>query len=279
MTRSGNRLNTKDDLKVAISVVWYAADVVARSLARVGGRRPEPRFVVLYYHGIDDGTRVGFARQMEALSRHATVVRASHTGELPDTTGCVAITFDDAFRSVLENAIPELLSRSFESTIFVPVEFMGRTPTWATEAPGLDRERVMTAEELRSLPELVELGSHTLKHPHLTMLDEAELREEIVASRVKLATLRDRPVTLLAFPYGDYNDRVVRMCREAGYERVFMIEPRPADPHGDDFVRGRVAVEPSDGRVKFYLKARGAYAWMTYASALKAAIAGWRRRR
>ena len=269
---------TKDDLKVAISAVWYSADVVARSLTRLAGRRPKPRFVVLYYHGVDDGARQGFARQMEALARNATVVQASHTGELTSKTWCVGITFDDAFRSVLDNAIPELLSRSLQSTIFVPVEFIGRTPAWASEGPGLDREQVMTAEELRSLPDLVELGSHTLKHPHLTTLDEAELREELVTSRVKLETVRDRPVRLLAFPYGDYDERVVRACREAGYERVFMIDPQPAHPGGGDFVRGRVAVEPTDGRLTFYLKARGAYAWMTYASALKAGVTGWRRR-
>ena len=171
---------------------------------------------------------------MEALARNATVVQASHTGELTSKTWCVGITFDDAFRSVLDNAIPELLSRSLQSTIFVPVEFIGRTPAWASEGPGLDREQVMTAEELRSLPDLVDLGSHTLKHPHLTTLDEAELREELVTSRVKLETVRDRPVRLLAFPYGDYDERVVRACREAGYERVFMIDPQPADPGGGD---------------------------------------------
>jgi peptidoglycan/xylan/chitin deacetylase (PgdA/CDA1 family) len=269
---------TKDDLKVAISAVWYSADVVARSLMRVAGRRPKPRFVVLYYHGVDDGTQPGFARHMEALARQATVVRASHTGELPDQTWCVGITFDDAFRTVLKNAIPELLSRSLQSTIFVPVEFIGRTPAWASEGPGLDREEVMTAEELQSLPELVELGSHTLRHPHLTTLAEPELREELVASRVKLEALLDRPVRLLAFPYGDYDERVVQVCREAGYERLFMIDPQLADPSGGDFVRGRVAVEPTDGPLTFYLKARGAYAWMTHASALKARVAGWRRR-
>ena len=269
---------TKDDLKVAISAAWYSADVVARSVMRVAGRRPKPRFIVLYYHGVDDGTQQGFARQMDALARHATVVRASHTDELPDKAWCVGITFDDAFRSVLENAIPELLSRSLHSTIFVPVEFIGRTPGWESEGPGLDREQVMTAEELRSLPDLVELGSHTLNHPHLSTLDDAQLRDELVTSRVRLETVRDRPVGLLAFPYGDYDERVVRACREAGYERVFMIDPKLADPSGGDFVRGRVAVEPTDGRLTFYLKARGAYAWMTYASALKDGVTGWRRR-
>lgn len=262
----------KDDVKVAISAIWYSSDLIVRRLMRLIGRRVKPRFVVLYYHGVDHASHGEFARQMDALARHATVLSASYTGKLPDAAPCVAITFDDAFRSVLENAVPELLSRSLQATIFVPVGFIGRTPAWETEGPGLDREQVMTADELRSLPDLVELGSHTLKHPHLTMLAESELKEELLRSREELSAVRDRPVNLLAFPYGDHDDRVVRACREVGYERVFAIEPRPADPSGGDFVRGRVAVEPGDGRLKFYLKTRGAYAWMTYASALKAGL-------
>ena len=47
----------------------------------------------------------------------------------------------------------------------------------------------MTCDELRSLPELIELGSHSLSHPHLTRIDAARLREEVTTSRHKLAEL------------------------------------------------------------------------------------------
>jgi hypothetical protein len=86
-------------------------------------------------------------------------------------------------------------------------------------------------------------------------------------------------VTLLAFPYGEYDRRVVAACRQAGYERVFGIDPWPADAAGRDFVRGRVSVEPTDSPLMFYLKARGAYGWMIHASALKRRLARFRRSR
>jgi peptidoglycan/xylan/chitin deacetylase (PgdA/CDA1 family) len=214
---------------------------------------------------------------MQTLSRSTTVVRAAHGGGLPDGSSCVAITFDDAFRSVGANAVPELLRRGFPATIFVPVDCLGKTPGWEMESDVEDQ--VMTCDELRSLPEIIELGSHGLSHPHLTRIDAARLREEVTTSREKLAQLVGSQVSLLAFPYGDYDDRVVGTCRQAGYERVFAIDPWPADPCGRDFVRGRVPVKPNDGRLIFYLKARGAYGWMTHASALKRRLVRWRETR
>jgi peptidoglycan/xylan/chitin deacetylase (PgdA/CDA1 family) len=275
--KRGNGASASRRAKVAISVLWYSGTALSRGLMRLVGRRPAARFVVLYYHEVPTEARSRFARQMEALTRGTTVVRAAHTGALSDGGSYVAITFDDAFRSVRTNALPELLSRGFPATIFVPVDFLGQKPGWEIR-DGVNEE-VMTCEELRSLPELIELGSHSLSHPHLTRIDAARLREEVDTSRHKLAELLGSDVSLLAFPYGEYDDRVVDRCSEAGYERVFGIDPWPADPAGADFVRGRVPVDLNDSRLMFHLKARGAYGWMIHASALKRTLLSLRRSR
>lgn len=264
--------------KAAISVVWYCGDILARSVGRSVGRRVRPRFVVLYYHSVNAESRTSFARQMEALKRRFRVVSAGHRGRLDGVQDCVAVTFDDAFRSVREHALPEMVGRALPATIFVPVDFLGRAPAWEMEADGTGEE-VMSADELRSLPDLVELGSHTLTHPHLSRLGQVDLRHELTESRARLAELIGSEVEVLAFPYGDYDERTVIACREAGYQRVFSIEPRPVDLAGRDFIRGRVAVDPADRALVFHLKACGAYAWMSHASALLATMRAWRHRR
>jgi peptidoglycan/xylan/chitin deacetylase (PgdA/CDA1 family) len=266
--------NTSRRVKLAISLLWYSGAALSAGVMKLAGRRPKARFVVLYYHGVPDDARARFASQMKALSRSTTVVRAAHAGVLPEGSDYVAITFDDAFQSVRTNAVPELLKHGFPATIFVPVDCLGKTPAWDVEATVEDR--VMTCDELRSLPELIEFGSHGLSHPHLARLEPARLVDEVTNSRRKLAALVGREVGLFAFPYGDHDDRVIATCRQAGYERVFAIDPRLADPGGRDFVRGRVPVEPTDGPLFFHLKARGAYAWMTHASALKRTLTSWR---
>ena len=275
--KRGIGATTVSGLKLGVSMLWYCGVVVSRGLMRLAGRRPAARFVVLYYHGVPEAARTRFARQMQALSRRMTVVRAAHTGPFSDGGSYVAITFDDAFRSVRANAVPELLSRGLPATIFVPVDFVGKSPGWVTSNGVTDE--VMSRDELRSLPELIEFGSHSLSHPHLTRIDGTRAREEVTASRHQLAQLLDSEVSLLAFPYGEYDEQVVGACRQAGYERVFGIDPWPADPAGQDFVRGRVPVDPNDGPLLFHLKARGAYRWMVYASALKRRLVRWRRSR
>jgi peptidoglycan/xylan/chitin deacetylase (PgdA/CDA1 family) len=273
--RHGFREVASRSMKVAISVLWYSGASASRALTRLSGRRPKARLVVLYYHGVPDEARARFAGQMQALSRKTTVVRAAHVGELPNGGDCVAITFDDAFRSVGTNAVPELVRRGFPATIFVPVDCLGKKPSWEVETHVDDQ--VMTCDELRSLPEIIEFGSHGLSHPHLARIDMSRVVDEVATSRHKLEELLGKQISLFAFPYGDYDERVVETCRSAGYERVFAIDPRPADLRGRDFVRGRVPVEPTDGRLFFHLKASGAYAWMTHASALKRRLTSRRR--
>jgi peptidoglycan/xylan/chitin deacetylase (PgdA/CDA1 family) len=263
-------MDGKAAAKVAISLCWYGGDVVARLARRLVGRAPKGRLVVLYYHAVPADARAGFARQMDTLARRAKVVRAAHTDGIAPAARCVAITFDDALGSVAENAVPELVRHSLPATIFIPADHVGGGPAWKPETNGANgHETVMTAEALRSLPRLVEAASHSRSHPHLPQLDDERLREETAGSRQALEELLGVPITLFAFPYGEHDQRVVDACRAAGYERIFSIVPNHADPLDPDFVRGRVAVEPTDGRLEFFLKMRGAYAWMPRASAVR----------
>ena len=147
---------------------------------------------------------------MEALSRGTTVVRAAHTGPLPDGGPYVAITFDDAFRSVRRMLCPSFSAEASRQRSSYRSTFSVRSPAGRSRA-GVNEE-VMTCDELRSLPELIELGSHSLSHPHLTRIDGARLREEVGASRHQLAELLGSDVSLFAFPYGEYDERVVDSC-------------------------------------------------------------------
>ena len=217
---------------------------------------------------------------MEALRRKAQVVPASHRGPLPcvENRKCVAITFDDAFRSVAENALPELGKHSFHATIFVPVSWLGQAPGWTmdpieTGSVAELSEIVMSAEELSRLNRsLVSLGSHTLSHPRLPELEPDRARQEVERSRAILAELSGRDVVELAFPYGAHNESTVAMCRAASYETVYSIIPEEVDTTSQGFLRGRTKTEPSDGPLEFFLKFNGAYEWMGYSTAFKRSL-------
>ena len=273
-------IDLRRGLKICVSLIFYLVRQVGRVVLRLLGRQPKERLTILYYHGVTAGCRANFARQMGALGRRARVVPASYRGPLPEGRKCVAITFDDAFRSVAENALPELGKHSFHATIFVPVGWLGQTPGWTLEPaeagspePQELSEVVMSADELRGLnPSLVSLGSHTISHPSLPDLQPERAREEVERSRVLLADASGRDVLGLAFPYGAHNNATLAMCRAALYETVYSIIPEEVDTDSHAFLRGRTKTEPSDGPLEFFLKFNGAYEWMRYSIALKRAV-------
>ena len=84
---------------------------------------------------------------MDKLKQRATVVDADWRGGPVKGLVC-AVTFDDAFVSVIDNAPPELAKREMPCTIFVPVAALGRRPVgpW---------KRIMRPDEIVADPELV----------------------------------------------------------------------------------------------------------------------------
>jgi N-acetylglucosaminyl-diphospho-decaprenol L-rhamnosyltransferase len=268
----GRRLQFKRHIKIAVSCVYHALTWPIQALAGLFGQEPRPRLIILYYHGVSASDRAGFARQMDTLGRRATVVGANWRGGPVKGRVC-AITFDDAFESMLENALPELAIRRFPCTIFVPTGTMGRAPAWIMEQIVKTTEIVLGQDTIRSLPsELVTFGSHTVSHPFLSRIPREAAREEIELSREMLGAATSRDVRLVSFPYGDYDQEVSAMCEAAGYEFAYSIDPRPVVPGAGEFIRGRVAVQPDDGRLEFFLKMSGSYRWMSLASTIKQAI-------
>ena len=255
-------------------MVVFAAQSAMRALFRLIGFRPERSLTILYYHGIPWKQVERFERQMHQLSRWARVVSAdwdcNPEGEHRHDRNNVAVSFDDAFESVIDNALPVLARYGFPCTIFVPTGYLGQPPTWAMESDTDRSERVVSAERLSRLDrKLVTIGSHSVTHPHMTALPYEAVCRELTDSRRELATITGSEISLFAFPYGDYDTAILGACRSCGYGCAFTIEPTPVILENSAFARGRVGVDPGDGRLEFFLKATGSYSWMRLASTAK----------
>jgi len=251
-------------IKFAISVGFFLCSRARDAVGRLTGRKPPATCVILYYHAVSCGDRTQFARQMDQLVRWTTPIATDNHQALSPGTHYAGVTFDDGILSAVKNGIPELIERKIPATIFVVANVIDAKPKWATFGPQYDvQERIATLEQLKYLPtDLITIGSHTMTHPWLPALLEAEARRELSASRERLGALLNRNITLFSFPYGALNERLVDLCREAGYERVFTIVPTLAFSDPNEFMTGRVAVEPTDWRLEFRLKLLGAYRWL-----------------
>jgi peptidoglycan/xylan/chitin deacetylase (PgdA/CDA1 family) len=172
--------------------------------------------------------------------------------------------FDDAFENLLENALPVLDEFGIPAVIFVVPGNLGQTPRWSI-SPGHPEydERVMTAEQLRQISSRnVVIGSHTQTHPDLSELPAEQIWWELTESKRSLEEMIGRPVEDLALPFGSYNRDVLQMALEAGYKRIYTLDPKPAEPAGEGPVVGRFSMSLDVWRIEFVLTCAGAYAWL-----------------
>lgn len=219
-----------------------------------------------------------FAAQLEWLARRAyRGVTFSEAAEAGPDARVVAVTFDDAFSSVLELGAPILDRLGWPATVFVPTAFpdSGGPLRWDgvdhwIGGPHDHEMRCMTWSDLRGLADRGwEIGSHTCTHPHLTQLGPDELREELQASRTACEAGMGRPCRTLAYPYGDHDSRVIEATREAGYDYAASIDallpeteplalPRAGIYHGDTAWRWRLKLSPFVTRVRRLVSGGGA---------------------
>lgn len=258
-------------INLAGSVVVRIADGLHDTFCRILGRPLPRRCVVLAYHSVPATQRNLFVQQIEMLQRQAKIVHAD-VESLPEQGGhYVAITFDDGYDDIVENALPELHKRNMPSTVFIITELLGCKRNWEHRG-GEDTSdvRLMSVEQLRELPsDLVRIGSHTMNHAFLPKLELGKLQQELAGSRAKLESLLNREVKTFALPYGAYNETVLRVCHDAGYERVFTGLPVFAVTQPKEFLTGRAVVGLTDWPIEFRMKAAGAYRWLPWAYSLK----------
>jgi peptidoglycan/xylan/chitin deacetylase (PgdA/CDA1 family) len=252
-------------LKLVISAVFYAAN-----LGLLRRNRSQGQCVVLYYHSVRASQQAAFAHQIKQIMKYCEVVSPASARLVRPGRRCAVITFDDAFRSVADHALPVLQALCIPAGVFVPSGNLGRKPAWEMEVGAADsHELVMSEDDLRALTTLVTVGSHGVHHRDLLSLDGRSIDDELSNSRTALESITGGPVTLFAMPYGGHNDDVIARCRKAGYERVFTSSSIPVREGEDPFVVGRVAVTPDDWKWEFRLKLLGAYQWVPAASVVK----------
>jgi peptidoglycan/xylan/chitin deacetylase (PgdA/CDA1 family) len=134
-------------------------------------------------------------------------------GSLPPRA--IAVTFDDAYGSVVTHGLPALAAHGWPATVFAVSAYLGGTNAWDPEAP---RATILDAGALRGL--LVdghEVGAHTRHHRRLRGLPADSLREELVGAREDLEQALGAPCESLAYPYGTHDRHTLPHVAAAGY--------------------------------------------------------------
>ncbi|MBA2240013.1 MAG: polysaccharide deacetylase family protein, partial [Solirubrobacterales bacterium] len=245
-----------------------SADTPARR--PVLSAQPSSAPLLLCYHAVSSDWPAALAVSPDQLRDHVAVLAARgyrgvtfHAAASDQAgPGAVAITFDDAMRSVLDAAFPILRAAGFPATVFAPTDFIGssRPMTWPgveswLDGPHRDELNALSWDELRALSAAGwEIGSHTRSHPRLTEIDSSTLDSELRGSLAEIEARLDAPCRSLAYPYGAYDARVVDAAARAGYAAAAGTMPGRMHPPTSTLDWSRLPINRVDGRRRFALK-------------------------
>jgi len=171
---------------------------------------------ILVYHSIDEFTGVGskelyvtpnnFEKQMMYLRDHGfTLLTFDRWKDIDKVNKPIFITFDDGYKNNLNafGIFQKLKNERFKptATIFVISDFIG----------GSNR---LSESDLKMMTDsgIFSIQSHTATHPDLTKIKNDEY--ELKGSKDKIQRITGKPVIALAYPYGNFSNKVVAEAKK-----------------------------------------------------------------
>lgn len=201
---------------------------------------------VLTFHGVDASGSV-LSIHPDALRSLLRGIRAAGHAvvslrellERPAAPDRVALTFDDGLRSVHGAALPVLQEEGAVATLFLTTGHVGGENDWPGQPAVAPRFPMMDWDQVGALLRAGwEVQSHTVHHPDLRRLSDAEIRDELGgAARDLEERLGVRP-DQLAYPYGAWDPRVRELARLSSRVQL-TTELAPLDGRGPDDWSGR----------------------------------------
>lgn len=227
------------------------------------------RVPVLMYHRVEPTVSAAeaayavssplFAAQMDWLARHgwrpctASGFESWLGGRTALPERSVLITFDDGFAGLHAHVLPVLAARGWPATVFLVSGLIGQHGNWmgredhaAAPHPLLSREQILEMARAG-----FDFHSHTSRHPDLTTLDDAALREQLAGSRLALQDLLGTAVDCLAYPFGRNDQRVRAATAAAGYRLAFSVDPGFNRPGQERLMVRRLDITGRDTPARF----------------------------
>ena len=126
-------------------------------------------------------------------------------GRIPTDRKIVALTFDAGANGAgVDSILSTLAKEKVAASLFLTGDFVNNFPALAVRMSAAGR-----------------LGNHTVNHPHLPTMTDAQVRTQITSARTTIlgATGQD-PRPLFRFPFGASGPRDLRLVNDLGYVAV-----------------------------------------------------------
>ncbi|HEY3255865.1 MAG TPA: polysaccharide deacetylase family protein, partial [Polyangiaceae bacterium] len=141
---------------------------------------------VLMFHGVDDSSSVLSIRRAQLASLIRAVQASGHrivplsTLLRTTTPNSIALTFDDGFASVAEQAAPLLGELAVPATLFLTTQHVGLSNRWPSQPSDAPVQPMMHWSDVQDLAKGGwAIEAHSLTHPDLRKLTDDELTREL----------------------------------------------------------------------------------------------------
>ncbi len=243
------------------SDVWFWVGVRSAATKSEWRRLTRSSYVILCYHQLGpeirneelDVSARRFARQLRLLRllrfRPLTVQELIDFHERADTSlprRVFVITSDDAYVDAIETLLRHPQARA---QLFVPTAMISKASERAVHAPLADWPRLQEAAEQGLV-----LGPHSRTHQRLPTLDDQALAKELAGSLADLRARVTSCVPILAYPFGEYDERVRLAAAAAGYRLAYTTGPGRNGAGTDPFCLRRITVQQRNGSLAFLWK-------------------------
>ncbi|MHB1601627.1 MAG: polysaccharide deacetylase family protein, partial [bacterium] len=166
----------------------------------------------------------------------------------------VSLTFDDGSKSVYSRGLEVMRNNGVKATVFMVSGLIGGINEWDIKN-GENEDEMLNLSELKKMVEYgIEIGAHTLTHPHLTLISPEEAFSEISLSKKNLEDLLGESVNFFAYPYGDYNEEIEKIVEKAGFYGACITKTGIVKKGADFFALKRVAIRHNTDFFKFKRK-------------------------
>jgi len=205
--------------------------------------------VILMYHRFGEDNLPSTNIRIDQFERHLEIlgtggytvlpleeiVLALRDGTpLPDRT--VAITIDDTYRSIMNEALPRLRGSGFPFTVFVNTGSVGQVGG------------AFTWDDVRALEAAgATIGAHSAAHGHMAFWDRGAIEEDLVRMTSAFLQQLGYVPRIFAYPYGEYSAELAAMVRDAGYLAAFGQHSGVAVEGADLFALPRFALNERYG--------------------------------
>jgi peptidoglycan/xylan/chitin deacetylase (PgdA/CDA1 family) len=220
------------------------------------------------YPGTEITPAVFEAEMKELKDRGITVISlqdllAWKRGQKNIPPRCAVITFDDGWKSQYEVAWPIMKKFGYTFTMFLYTEGVaggslggGQAITWEQLADmrdnGIDIEaHSATHQDLREGHSImmIEPGGKRTKKKLTGAEYEQWVQNEVVGCKTLLEQRLGIKVNCFAVPFGNYNEHVKEIARNAGYEAMFTVYGQPITFTSPMDALGRYAIEANKPKV------------------------------